>query len=336
MRNYFPSLFKNDEAKILIGNSIEKDVLAHAYIIEGPDGSGKTLFSYLIAAALSCDNKHSPSRPLPCMECKTCKKILSKNYPDVYFLDRGERASIPVEAIREMKADMHLSASESDFKVYIIDDAHLMLAPAQNALLKVLEEPPRNVIILLLCSTQDTILPTIKSRTQTVRMSLLSSDELRQYMLANCKSALTLKSKSNDEFSSVIFYAKGSIGKAMQLLEPKESSYILRQRECIDSIIKAVVEKASYSQFLSAFSLLSQKRNELSDQLELLLSAVRDLIVIKKAPDATLVYYYDRACAEELSSHIGISPSLPSFLRFITVMPKRLNSSCARFPSNSI
>ena len=80
----------------------------------------------------------------------------------------------------------------------------------------------------------------------------------------------------------------------------------MRERECIDSIIKAIVEKAAYSQFLSAFSLLSQKRNELADQLELLLSAVRDLIVIKKSPDATLVYYYDRARAEELSSRIGI------------------------------
>ncbi len=306
MREFFTSLFGNDDVKTRIGQSIVGETLPHAYLIEGPDGSGKTLFSYLIAAALSCENKASARHPLPCLECPTCQKIMAKNYPDVYFVDRGERASIPVEAIREMRTDMFLSASESQYKVYIIDDAHLMLPPSQNALLKVLEEPPNNVIILLLCNTSDTILGTIKSRTQTIRMSLFSFEDIENYLLKHDKTAMLTRSRSPDEFAAAIAYSGGSLGKASAFMNAKENSIIQKQRECVDTIIKAIAEKSSYAYLCDAFSFLSQKRNELTEELELLLCAVRDLILIKKDENATLVYYYDREQAIALSSKIGL------------------------------
>lgn len=306
MRDFFTSLFGNSDTKTRIGQSILNDTLPHAYLIEGPDGSGKTLFAYLIAAALSCENKNKTNLPLPCMHCSTCQKIMAKNYPDVYFVDRGERASIPVETIREMRSDMFLSASESQFKVYIIDDAHLMLAPSQNALLKVLEEPPKNVIILLLCNTSDTILTTIKSRTQTIRMSLFSFEEIKKYLLAHDKNAMLLQSKSEDEFSAAISYSDGSIGKAASYMNSKESSFIQKERQCVDEIIKSISEKAGYTAFHDAYSLLSQKRSELTQELELLYCAIRDLILIKKDENASLVYYYDKEKAKEISSTVGL------------------------------
>ena len=306
MREYFNALFGNGEAKARIGNSIERGTLPHAYIIEGPDGSGKKLFSHLIAAALSCKQKDEENTPLPCMECESCRKIMSDNYPDVFFLSRGDRASISVDSVREMKADMFLSAAESQYKVYIIDDAHLMLAPAQNALLKVLEEPPKNVIILLLCETTDTILSTIKSRTQLIRMSLFSCEDIKSYLLSHNKNAQALQNKSKDEFSAAILNASGSIGRASLLVNPKESASILKERKCIDKIIKTITEKSSFSDFRDAFAALSTKRTELYDEFETLYSAIRDLILIKKDENATLLYYYDKETAQAISSKIGI------------------------------
>ncbi len=308
MRKIFSDMLGNEKAKTSIGKSIIDDTLSHAYIIEGPEGSGKEMLAYRIAAALNCENKKNEGHSLPCMRCESCKKILSDNSPDVYHLRREEdKATINVPAIREMRSDVFLSASESEYKVYIIHEAHLMNDASQNALLKVLEEPPEKVIMLLLCNATDKILTTVKSRAQLIRTSLFDFDEMKEFLLNNNNSASSLYSQSKEKFFIAVKASQGSIGRALEFINPKEMSGILKKRDVVDGIIEAIEKKADFVAFHTAFSALSQKRLQLCDELSLLFSALRDLILLKKCDDAPLIYYYDANEAMHISEKIGIN-----------------------------
>lgn len=308
MREFFSDIFGNEKIKSSLGKSITDNTLAHAYIIEGPKGSGKKMLSYRIAAALACENKKNSNSALPCMCCEGCKKVLSKNSPDVYFLERENgKATITIDPIREMRSDMFLSSSESEYKVYIVNEAHLMNDAAQNALLKVLEEPPENVLTLLLCDSSDTILSTVKSRAQIIRMSLFSTDDMKKHLLKDNKTAISFYNNSKNNFLIALEASQGSIGKALSLMNPKEMSGVLKERKIVDGIIGAITEKEDFVKLRDLFVALPSKRNELIDELSLLYTAIRDLILLKKSENIPLIYYYDRESATSLSKKVGIN-----------------------------
>jgi len=308
MREIFSDIFGNEKIKSSLGKSIADNTLAHAYIIEGPKGSGKKMLAYRIAAALACENKHASNEALPCMHCDSCQKVLSKNSPDVYFLEREDgKATITIDAVREMRTDMFLSSNESEYKLYIINEAHLMNDASQNALLKVLEEPPENVVTLLLCDNSDAILPTVKSRAQIIRMSLFSTEDMKDYLLKNNKTASSFFSDSKSNFLIALEASQGSIGKALSLMSSKEMSSVLKERQVVDGIINALVSKEGFVKLHSVFTLLPTKRVELIQELSLLYTAIRDLILLKKCESIPLIYYYDRDLAIDISKKAGIN-----------------------------
>lgn len=142
VKNYFPRLIGNEETKNRIGKAIESGRLPHAFLIGGPSGSGKSTLAIEIAAAMNCKGEGDS---LPCARCESCRRIYEGIYPDVKILSKAkDRATLGVEAIKDFREDMFLSSTESEHKIYIIDDAECMTPEAQNALLKVLEEPPRD------------------------------------------------------------------------------------------------------------------------------------------------------------------------------------------------
>ena len=132
MRDFLPGLFGNDAAKLRIGLAIENKTLAHAFLICGPEGSGKTTLALEMAAAVNCENKNDPRHSLPCHSCNTCRRIRSGGFVDIKFLERkGDKQTIGVSEIRDYREDMFLSSSESDHKIYIIKDADKMTPNAQ-------------------------------------------------------------------------------------------------------------------------------------------------------------------------------------------------------------
>ena len=142
MRNIFPLLSGNEKLKALLGAHIAEGKLSHAYIFEGDDGSGKMTCALSAAASLACEKRNDALSPLPCGKCASCRKIFGLFSPDVHIVSPKEKKSIGVDAIRDITSSLYISPNENDYCVYIIDDAHLMTAQAQNALLKSLEEPP--------------------------------------------------------------------------------------------------------------------------------------------------------------------------------------------------
>jgi len=149
-RTIFPEIIGNSVIKNYIGNDIISGNNSHAYIIEGPEGSGKRSTAKAIAASLACRERTSDSFSLPCGTCDNCHRIYGDISGDVVWITSGDKASIGVEEIRNIKNGLYVTPNDSDFRTYIIVNAERMTVQAQNALLLTLEEPPSFVVFLLL------------------------------------------------------------------------------------------------------------------------------------------------------------------------------------------
>ena len=298
----FPTLYGNTRTKVRIADAIAKRKLSHAYIIEGAEGSGKRTFARLIAAALSCTHN---TDTLPCGDCDFCRKILSDNAVDVHYLDKGDAASVKADDVRALRNDMFLSATESEYKVYIFNDADTMTVQAQNALLIVLEEPPPNVIIFLLCKESAKLLTTIRSRAQLLRMNLFTASEIREYLLLHQKNLAHMEQNDPYKFTAAIADSGGTIGMALEALSGDTADRLLERRKKIDTLLSAV-KKRRYTDIFDAFSLLSQKRSPLCDELSHFATAIADLIRLKRDENAALTYFIDRDEAGDIASVIGI------------------------------
>ena len=307
MRRTFNRLYGNETQKTRIGSAIASARLNHALLICGPDGSGKNTLAIEIAAALNCERKGDGAYPLPCATCNNCRRIYDENFPDVKRLKKdSSKATIGVEELRLFREDMFLSATESAHKIYIVENAERMTPNAQNALLKVLEEPPSSVTIMLLCEEADKILTTIKSRAQLVTMQRFSPDEITRYL----KSAGKL-TDTTEKTSEVVMSADGRIGRAIEILESPEE--VEADRKTATDIITAMRTGAPYSELYSAVANLPQKRAELSEALELIILAVSDLVKLKTDKGAPLSFFANRKSALDTAEAIPLKKLLSAY-----------------------
>lgn len=305
MRTYLPRLLGNEDIRLRIGRAIESNTVPHAFLIGGPSGSGKSTLAIDMAAALNCESKHLDT-PLPCGKCNRCRRIYDGSFTDLKILSKKkDRATIGVAAVKEFREDMFLSATESEHKIYIIDDAECMTPEAQNALLKVLEEPPKAVTIILLAKECDRILTTIKSRAQYVAMSRFEDQELAERVLSECSGARLLKNSNPDKFMSLIMSADGRLGVAKELFTKRISDNVEEEREDIIRLIRASGLKSSYTEIYSAIKQLPTKRVDLSSFFEKLMNAVRDLLVTKYDKNARTVFFTSCEEAERLCGDIS-------------------------------
>lgn len=305
MREYFPRILGNESTRTRIGSAIESGRLPHALLLDGAEGSGKFTFATEIAAALNCKSRENESKPLPCGECENCRRIRERAFVDVKLLERkGDKASIGVSEIKDFRSDMFLSATEADFRVYIIKDAERITTEAQNALLTVLEEPPRGVEIILLAGGTDRILTTIRSRVQYIAMRRFTKDELS---LNLGRLRPDLKSKASltpDRYSAALTAADGRLGRLISLIDlaSSDSSEIIEE---VTKMIPLLRPGVSYASIYSALSALPQKRDDLSEYLECIMTALCDLITSKQYPERELLFFSDRQALAECGKDIS-------------------------------
>lgn len=299
----FSVLHGNEGLKKHLATAIESRTLSHAYIVEGAEGSGRRTLSRLVAAALACQCEGKR----PCGSCSMCEKILNDNSADVHVLSSDGDKSIGVSQIKELREDMYLSATECEYKVYIIHNAEAMTVQAQNALLIILEEPPENTLIFLLTKNSSLLLPTIRSRAQVLRTSLFTAEALAELLPKISEEAAKMKKEFPESFAALMQSAGGSIGGALAVIKSGNASVILEKRALIRELIDAVAKHRPFGELFDVLRSFPQKRAELSEHLSLFSLAVRDLILLKKCEAAPLVYFEDRETALEIASHIGIS-----------------------------
>ena len=214
-RTYRPSTFDEvagqEHIVKTLKNALATQKLAHAYLFAGPRGTGKTTMAKLLAKALNCDEGIG----CQCNECKNCRAIIDGTHPDVIELDAASNNG--VDEIRELIDKVKYGTILGRYKVYIIDEVHMLSTGAFNALLKTLEEPPEHVIFILATTEPHKILPTILSRCQRYDFTKLSDNDIRNRLKA------VLENEGipyNEEAISIIIsLADGGMRDALSILD---------------------------------------------------------------------------------------------------------------------
>ncbi len=264
----FSRLYGNEETKAYLRTAIQTRRLAHAYLIEGEEKSGKHLLAYSIAAALAGE--------------EMAQRVWDGTCPDVIVLGLpAERKTISVDLVRKIKESVYLKPSELSCKIYILEKVHTMTVQAQNALLKLLEEPPQEVYFLLLCQNASFLLPTVRSRTQLLRTERFSQESLQTLLLKTDPKANELAQKDPQAWQNVLLRANGSYGLAKTLLQGKTDSKSTKRKEKLKAIFADLAQKTPAA-VLSACARFSSLREDMTAELELFLCGCRDLLCAKQ------------------------------------------------------
>lgn len=245
----FPDFYGNGALRQRLSGALAGGGLSHCYILVGPEGSGKKTLARILAAAYQCTGDGDR----PCGICPNCHKIFGGGHPDVITVD-SDKATVPVSLIREMQTDAYTRPNEGRRKVYIIPRAQDMQAPAQNALLKLLEEPPSYCAFLLLTDSAEKLLTTVRSRAVELNLFPLTELDLKNGLLR-------LRPQADPELlATAVERSGGYLGTALSLLEGKEPE---KNREHLRKFLKAFATGQEGNMLVALIPLEKLSRTEL-------------------------------------------------------------------------
>lgn len=231
MSDVFDGIIGQPKVREFLRSCVSSDRVSHAYLFCGPAGSNKTQAAYAFARAILCEGD-------PCADCEgctsqACRHIVRKAHPDVHYLAPEGAQGYVVDQIRDVMADTLLAPIQAKRKVYIIDRVDLLGTAAANAFLKTLEEPPSDVVLILLGRTRESVLPTIVSRCQVVPFRHIPASEAAGILVQNTGCTLP-------EASIAIEACGGSITKAADFLRSKERAQLrLTMTQALASLARA-------------------------------------------------------------------------------------------------
>ncbi len=269
----FTDILAQDHIIDLFKKAIVTDHLSHAFIFNGQNGVGKALFAKEVAKALNCVNNKIDS----CNSCRNCIRIEKQSHPDVSWIGIIENSKfIKIEDIRNLQNSVKLSPLESDYKIFIINEADRMNEEASNCLLKTLEEPSPNTLIILITNSLGLIKETIRSRCQIIRFHSIPAN-----IIAN---KLTAKSDADEnKIGWVSRFCNGSLGNALDLVD---SNYYEINNYVVSRMTEPNVDNLAFAQeiidsYLSTANTLEEKRQTLKSILNCILQFYRDLLIVK-------------------------------------------------------
>lgn len=219
----FPGFYGNLAVRDSLSAAFQAGRLPHAILLQGEDGLGKSVLAKLVARALVCTA--SPEKA-PCGVCPACRRALAGSHPDIAVAQASTKSGgISIEEVRRLRLWAAQKPSEAPGRVVLFFHMEKMQVPAQNALLKILEEPPLGVHFLLTCSSAASVLSTIQSRAQILTLSPLSPDDLRQAALEQHAG------EDVEKVERLLPLCGGNLGKLSQLLTEKQGQSAREQAE---------------------------------------------------------------------------------------------------------
>ena len=201
MSKLFSDIYGQKNATAILSAQLTSETLSHGYTIFGNEGTGRGYLAFEFARYILCE-KHAEDA------CSSCQRFIHGNHPDFIFLDGTE--GIKIDQVKEAIERVNLSPNISSYKVFLLSRAENMGIEAANALLKTLEEPPSDTIIILTAISEKSLPETIVSRTQKIKLNPLSQTDIEKILETDF---------SKEEIRAVIAYARGSVGEAKKLIE---------------------------------------------------------------------------------------------------------------------
>jgi DNA polymerase III delta' subunit len=278
----FKDILGNQRIKKILKRSLKKDKVPNSLLFCGPEGSGKKDTALVLAKAMNCQNKRDDA----CEICSSCKAINSESFPDVILLALDDVEKNRIKLIRELRQLAYLKPMVAKKKIFIIEDAEKMRSDSANTLLKVLEEPPLSTHIILLTNNFYAILPTIKSRCQTMMFSQVSFDEVAEHLMDS--------GIDRDKAKIISFLVRGNLREALAL----DWEELRAQREEAWDLLLSFLESGKTSVFFEKFytpreNLQKDIKRELmrdfAKRFKIISSFCRDLILIKEKCDESLL-----------------------------------------------
>lgn len=313
----FQDIIGQEKAKLLLKTAAARGALSHAYLFRGPDGVGKKKTALAMAAYINCTGQaHGDG----CGACPSCRRFAAGAHPDLlHVLPDG--AAIKINQVREIQRILTFPPFEAKTRVTILEDVHTMRREAANSLLKTLEEPPENNLLILTADESGDLLPTIVSRCQQIPFYGLTNEQVVQHLVST-------QNLSPENGASIAAVAEGSLGRAALFLD---HHMLDLRREVIENLVTL---SKNDPETVEKMLLLAEKaaalKEGLNDLLGLIKTWLRDILVLHAGNMQSLVN--SRDMADRLSAGMKKWGMADIFSRLSSIeqAEKELNRNCNR------
>lgn len=293
----FDALVGQKAVKTTLKNALASGKIAHAYLFSGPRGTGKTSMARILAKALNCEQGPTAE---PCCQCGNCQRIVQGTSLDVIEIDAASNTS--VDNIRDLREQVAFTPAESRYKVYIIDEVHMLSTGAFNALLKTLEEPPAHAVFILATTDPQKVPATIQSRCQRFEFRRVTVDEIAEH-LAMVAAGSGIEADA-DALRLIAIQAEGGMRDALSLLDQcgvmAKRVTVATVREVLGIVgrealheLTGAIGRRQLPQALATLNLLLEQGKDVKQVLTELIEYLRALVLYLAVPDYEEIYLTD-------------------------------------------
>jgi len=311
----FSEITGHDRIIDLFRHTLSSGKIAHSYIFEGVQGCGRRKTALAFIQALFCETGIDDA----CGICPSCRKVATGNHADIHILEPlPDKRDISVDQIREFQRELNLRPYEAPRKASLIEPADRMNASSANSLLKTLEEPPGNAIIILLTENADTLLQTIRSRCQLIHFAPLSPENIRSLLLH--------QGAEPSKADLLATMAEGSMQRAME----RDNDELLEKQKLVFNHLMNL-DAAAIGTVFNASEELSGNRDETLQTLDIMISFARDLVYLVTGDNQIINTGFTQAL-QQLASRISLRHSveiLDSILETRRDVQRNANSKLA-------